>query len=215
MMKVGSSAWLPLALVLVAGCVARQRIEVADLLKKLKDTPAPGREPPSPGSLYPPDSRSLFEDTLARRVGDVVTVVVSEALRAKRNAKTSTSRDTDVSINAIFGANAISVGGGREFEGKGSVTKTGYLTTRMAARVVETGRGGALRIAGLREVEVDGDVQTLILTGIVRPQDVRLDNTILSQDVAELQMAVLSKGTVHDATKRGWIHRVLDWLNVF
>ena len=215
MMKVRSSVWLPLALVLVAGCVSRRHIEVADLLAKLKDTPAPGQEPPSPGSLYPPDSRSLFEDTLARRVGDVVTIVVSEALRAKRDAKASTSRDMDISIGKLFGADAISVGGGREFEGKGSVSKTGYLTTRMAARVVETGRAGTLRIAGLREVEVDGDTQILILTGIVRPQDVRVDNTVLSQDIAELRMAVLAKGTVHDATKRGWIQRVLDWLNIF
>jgi flagellar L-ring protein precursor FlgH len=215
MSHVSRSAWLTLVPVLVAGCASRRHKEVADLLARLKDTPALEQEPPLPGSLYPPESRSLFEDAVARRVGDVVTVVVSESLQAKRDAKTSTSRETDVAIGAFLTLDAVSLGGNREFDGKGSVSKTGYLTTRMAARVVDTGRGGALRIAGLRQVEVDGDVQTLVLTGIVRPQDVRIDNTVLSQDVAELRMAVLAKGTLHDATKRGWIHRVLDLLNVF
>lgn len=215
MSDVNRSVWLTLVPVLVAGCTAKRYADVADLLAGLKGTPALGQEPPSPGSLYPPDSRSLFEDAVARRVGDVVTVVVSESLRAKRDAKTSTSRETDVSVAKLFGNAAVSIGGERGFEGEGSVSKTGYLTTRMAARVVDTGRGGAIRLAGLREVEVDGDVQMLVLTGIVRPQDIRVDNTVLSQDIAELRMAVLAKGTLHDATKRGWVQRVLDWLNVF
>ncbi len=215
-MRISSrSVWLMLVPVLVAGCINHRQMEVANLLAKLNASPAPKRKSSAPGSLYPPDSRSLFEDAVARRVGDVVTVVVSEALRAKRDSKTSTDRDSDVSTAKFFSSSAISISGARGFEGNGSIAKSGSLLTRMAARVVGSGRGGSLRIAGLREVEVDGDVQILVLTGIVRPQDVRVDNTVLSQDIAELRMAVLAKGTLHDATKRGWIQRVLDCLNVF
>jgi len=199
----------------VSGCFSARYEDITSTLEGIDRQIAANPPPASPGSLCPPGARALCEDAVARRRGDVVTILISENLSAKRDAKTTTSRETDIGTEAFKGLDALALGGTREFTGEGSLSRTGSLATRMAARVVNVGMGGALRVAGLREVEVDGDMQIMVLTGIVRPEDIGLSNTVHSQSIAELRLAVVGRGTLHDATKRGWVQRVFDWLNVF
>lgn len=67
-------------------------------------------------------------------------------------------------------------------------------------------------IKGTRSVTVNKEVQTFVLTGTIRRDDVRSDNTVLSENIANADIRLEGKGTIHDRTRRGLLTQILDWL---
>ncbi len=86
---------------------------------------------------------------------------------------------------------------------------------RIACRVVDIRPNGNLVIEGRRSIHNNGDVWEMSLLGAIRPEDVLPNNTVLSENVAELRIVKREKGHVRDGYRRGWFQRCLDWLQPF
>ena len=100
-----------------------------------------------------------------------------------------------------------------EFEGSGSTSREDTLTGTIAARVVEVLPNGDLRIQGRREVTVNSERQTMIISGIVRRIDLDTQNTVLSTAIAEAKIAYTGLGVVDDVQRPGWLVRIFGWLS--
>lgn len=175
-----------------------------------------------PGSLWATDrAGSLFEDTRARRVGDLVMVRVEENASGTKQAETSTERSSSLStaIDTFFTAPVagrnIDVGVSNEYDGSGSTSRSGRLSALVAAVVTEVLPNGNLVIQGNREIQVNDELQMIQLSGVVRPVDISTANIVLSSRIADAQITYTGVGTVDEKQRPGWFARLFDYLTPF
>ncbi|MFQ3586388.1 MAG: flagellar basal body L-ring protein FlgH [Fimbriimonadaceae bacterium] len=174
--------------------------------------------PDNPGSLWPSDYKNPVWDRTARSVGDVVTILISESSAATFQANVTTSRNENnqaprINFPLIGGLlPAVGTSGSLSSAGTGSSGQAGRLTTRMTAIVKQVLPNGNLVVEGTRSIQVNKEVQTFRITGIVRRDDVRPDNTVLSENVGEASIRVDGRGAISDRTRRGILSRIIDWL---
>jgi flagellar L-ring protein FlgH len=188
-------------------------------------------EPRTSGSLWQ-DSAGLYEDRKARGLNDLVTINIIENSAASKKADTATSRASslDMSIDNFLG-NALSYnldqlfgqGTGsiyprfktntkNDFAGTGNTTSQGSLVATITARVVDVLPNGNFIIESRKEITVNREKQLLLLRGVIRPDDIGADNTILSSYVANAEMIYTGDGVVSDKQSPGWMVRLLDWV---
>lgn len=158
-------------------------------------------------------SRTLFGDRKARDVGDVVTVLIVESATATQTANTATEKKTDVSVEQGTGFMRFLPDGGWGASGTskatGSTTRTGLLTASLTATVKEVLPNGNLKIEGKREILVNKEKQILVLSGIIRQDDIAPDNTVSSTSIAEANIRYDGKGPIAAKQKEGLITRLL------
>lgn len=177
-----------------------------------------GVDDKNPGSLWNTSSRTPFMDRTARREGDLVTILIREVSASSFSAKTSTSKSDTNSITQALGPllgaliPAASTAGSGKSDGQGSTTQNGSLTARMTAVVRQVLPNGNLVLEGTRWVTTNKETQVFSFTGVVRRDDIRSDNTVLSEHVAEAEVKATAKGAIADRQRRGILTRVLDWL---
>jgi flagellar L-ring protein FlgH len=185
----------------------------------------------SAGSLWPTGSdRGIFADRRASRVGDILTVVVSETANATSAQTKSANRDSsleDAIGQFIFSAAtsgrltskgelpASSASGKSTYSGGGSVNNSQSLSARAAVLVTDVLPNGNLVIEGARMVTFSGETQYVVLHGLVRADDISAANTILSSNVADARVEFISEGTLTDAQKRGWLSKLYEKLRPF
>lgn len=170
------------------------------------------------GSIW--NKRDLYRNRKAAEVGDIVTILINESASAGSQAQTKTEEGAQQngSVNSGTGIfkwiDAFSLGtnSSNNFEGKGSTSRQGSLKARMSATVVEKLPNGVLRVSGTREVVVNQEKQHLTLTGLVRPEDVRADNTVYSSLLAEARITFDGKGAIHNSQSPGLLTRILGIL---
>lgn len=210
-----------LPLLLLAAC-AHQSAEVT--------TPAFDQQIPAPqqnyssGSLWQASSTGLAEDLKARRLGDIITVVISEQASASKKASTGTSRSSSISagIPKLLGlettgiknwadlSELLNASFGSKFDGSGSTSRQETLQATISAKVVDVIPNGNLLIEGRRNVRVNNEDQIIVLTGTVRGRDVSADNTVSSALIADANIAYSGKGIISDRQKPGWLLNALD-----
>ncbi len=165
------------------------------------------------GSLWTERSESLFEDFKARRVGDLLTIVVVENTTASARADTSVKKSESASTQAGVGPllnflwPELSAGGRTDSSSQGNTARAGTLTTRLTVVVVETFPNGVLRVEGKRTLKINEETQTVIFTGLVRVRDIRADNTVPSTAIANAQIYFEGKGIVGGRQREGIITR--------
>ena len=183
-----------------------------------------------PGTIWVGETaiNSLFVDKRARRINDIVTVVVSESATGGNNASTDTARDTSTTagITSLLGieqsilerntkmGSSINLGGtsSNSLKGSGKTSRDGSLTATISARVMNILDNGNFVIEGRRQLTINAEDQYLILTGIVRPDDITADNFIASQYIADAKIVYTGKGVVDDKMRPGWLTRIVDWV---
>ncbi len=171
------------------------------------------------GSLWS-DRKDFFTNRKAKDVGDVVTILIDEQALAGSQARTKTESASAQSVSApdgkgILGFIDLFSGGlstDDSFEGKGETSRSGSLRARMSATIVEVLPNGNLMVQGSREVIINQEKQRLTLTGMVRPEDVNANNTVMSTFLADARITYDGKGTVHGAQRRGIVTRILSFL---
>ena len=185
------------------------------------------------GGIWPGDTSKnlLFEDTKAREVGDIVTVLLNETATSSATASTDTSKSSsiDLQANSVLGLpsnmgvqNFLGMGTGfnpaakgstsRSNKGTGTVSREGSLTGTLAATIVAINENGNFEIAGKRSVTVNNEEQLMLLTGIIRPSDVNYDNTINSSLIANAAISYSGEGVVSDEQRVGWLMRALSYV---
>jgi flagellar L-ring protein precursor FlgH len=183
---------------------------------------------PPPGTIWSQRSARtmLGQDGNTREVGDLVTVNIYEATSASLAADTETSRKSTVGakIAALFGietsilnANpnmgpeiSMSTESDSSFSGSGTTTRQSSLQGQLTCEVVEVLETGNLRIYGQKEVRSNRETQYLVLEGIVRPKDIRADNTVDSYLLAQARIENTGSGVLSDKQGPGIGQRVVD-----
>jgi len=184
-------------------------------------------QPPKPyeGSLWTDSGMNLFGDNRAVKVGDLVTVRISENPKAQLHAKTDTNRESKISGSANFlgylealkaknknlnPASLISTNYKPEFVGEGTSDRDGNMTAYVTARVIRVLPNGNLYISGRREITVDNETQNITISGIVRPEDIDLNNEVQSTYISDAKIEYSGKGIITDQQRPGWMMRLLD-----
>ena len=161
---------------------------------------------------------SLYSDLKATQVGDVVTVIITEKTLATNSAKISTSKDTKFGAQGEEGTGALDFVPGlsmdatisRGHDGTGVTKREGSIFGKMAAMVVEVLDNGCRVIKGEKEIVVNDEKEMLVITGIVRPQDITTGNQVYSTNIANTTITYKGKGLVSSGAKPSIISRILS-----
>jgi flagellar L-ring protein precursor FlgH len=175
-------------------------------------TPALSAAASPPGT---PTGGSIFADHSARRVGDVLTVLVVESTAASKSTetKTNTSLGSELgSSGRLSFADFWNLDVGNSSLGEGTTSRRGDLLARITVRVVDVDPNGLLLVEGTRSVRVNGEEERIVLRGAVRPRDVREDNTVLSTFLADASIEYSGEGVLAQAERPGLFTRLLNWL---
>jgi len=193
--------------------------------------PAPAVQPeytmakPVEGSLWTAQNRFLLDDTKAAYVGDTVIVDIVENASSEMEVNSEGGRATNMSVGVptlnAFGK-VTHLGGGSDggnlidtsFEsstkGEAASDRSGQVTASIAARVTEVMPNGNLSIFGRRAMKVDNEVQYIMVSGIVRPEDIDSDNRVESTSLADSRIEYYGRGALADKQKPGWGTRIID-----
>jgi len=165
------------------------------------------------------------------QVHDLVSIIIHEVSKHSTKADTKTERETTVDFTLsdwvrlnggnlrpdkqLRGDPKINGSFARDFEGKGDVTREDQLTARIQAEVIDVLPNGNLVLEATQSIVTEDESSTITLTGLCRSKDVGPDNTIMSSQVYNLKIKKEHSGTAHNATKQGFIMKLLDYLNPF
>lgn len=195
----------------------------------VKSIEAPPPVPRTNGSLWMGENsrNMLFTDNKARYVNDIITIVIEESSSGRNKASTNTSRDTSTNsgVSALLGLDTsiinknanlggkISIGGSsaNSLKGSGDTSRGGTLSARVTARVVRMLENGNLLIEGRRQLTLNEEDQYIVITGIVRPEDITSENLVMSYHIADARIVYTGTGVINDKQRPGWLTRVLDW----
>jgi len=166
---------------------------------------------------------SLFADVRARSVNDLVTVNVIENVVASGAADSTLDKNSsaDASVGRVFGIDPkfadwfdptalarYSASSG--FKGSGATTRSGALSAVITARVSEVLPNGDLVLEGVREIDINGDRQIIVLTGVIRPADVGPGNVVPSTAVGHMRIRYFGRGLIKDNLSPGWLLRIIN-----
>ncbi|HHJ12817.1 MAG TPA: flagellar basal body L-ring protein FlgH [Gammaproteobacteria bacterium] len=189
-------------------------------------------QPPRNGAIYQAqrDVR-LFEDVKARRVGDVITVILQESTSASKTAtaKTDKSQKTDIASPTILGAvptfnapgilpldsnrnNTLenSLSSSNAFEGEADASQSNSLSGNITVTIADVLPNGNLVVRGEKWLTLNKGEEFIQISGIVRPQDVSTDNTVLSTQIADARITYSGKGFLADSNEPGWLARFFN-----
>ena len=164
-------------------------------------------------------SRSLFSDQKANRVGDAVTILVVESSSATNNAQTNSSRESDLSLATTGNAGSKSLpsvgatlGTGNTFKGSGSTSTSGSVQAQISARVDSVLPNGNLYVNGNRTIIINGEEQTIKISGVIRPSDIQPDNSVYSYNLSDATIIFKGNGIVSRAQEPGWLTKFFHWI---
>lgn len=168
-------------------------------------------------SLWKDGNRSLYADRKAVKEGDVLTVLIYESTTASSRADTKTSKSDSASTKPGVGPLLSmlpegSVSGKTGSQASGSTTRSGTLVGKISVVVKEVLPNGNLKVEGTRTVGVNGEKEKIVLTGIVRPEDVSAENTVPSTAIAQAEIHYEGKGPVGNKQREGLLTKLLKWL---
>jgi flagellar L-ring protein precursor FlgH len=176
----------------------------------------------SPGSLWSGGAIlvDISSDLRARRVNDMVTILVNEIASAVATGATKTARSADATAAASSAAgkfavptrfgNIVTLSGKSSLDGTGTTSRSTTLTTTITARVVDVLPNGFLVVEGNKTVLVNSENQVVTLRGVVRPVDLSYANTVQSGEVGQMELKINGKGVVNDAVRRpNFLYRLL------
>ena len=186
----------------------------------------------NPGSLFAAsEADTLFEDSRARRVGDIVVVKLVENTKAQNKAETSSNKKSsnDYQVAAMFnrghagfipfmpigpqpsvGLPVLDTSSASGINSTGKTKRENYVTTSLATRVLRVLPGGLMEIEGAREIRVNEGTEYMVVRGMIRSKDVSADNSVLSTQIADASIEYYGKGVLADKQKPGWFSRLMD-----
>jgi flagellar L-ring protein precursor FlgH len=161
-------------------------------------------------------ANSLYSDMTARRVGDIITITLSENTNASKSAGTSTSKDTTVDLDTItgLGGQALNIGGqsvqlgvssSNDFAGDAATNQSNSLSGNISVTVVEVLPNDNLVIRGEKWLTLNHGDEYIRLTGIIRLSDISPENEVLSTKIANARIQYSGTGSFASAQKKGWL----------
>ncbi len=176
-------------------------------------------KPLNNGSIFQPGrSVRLFEDSKAFRVGDILSITLSESTNASKSAETNTTKDDEMGIDAgtLLGVTPTYNGASvlnnelkaeREFNGSGDSAQSNSLEGEISVMVTDILPNGNLVVRGEKIIGLNQGSEYIRIAGIVRPQDVSSDNVVVSGKLANARIFYGGGGVVAEANTKGWLSR--------
>ena len=176
----------------------------------------------SPFAVEAPQPRKI-------KVNDLVTVIIRETRTSLSDAKMKSEKEWEMKaelakwfrldkddhlVAQTFPDSTPGVDFTFEntYEGKGKYDRKDSLTTRITATVIDVKPNGNLVLEARKRVKVADEDLVATLTGTCRSEDISAQNTVLSTQIADLEIEMPDEGAVRDATRRGWLMRLFDFL---
>jgi flagellar L-ring protein precursor FlgH len=164
---------------------------------------------------------ALFENAVARRVGDTLTIRLNERTNASKSSTTSTSKSTNIDLTGPTIAGrpvtahgteilSASVDNNAEFDGEGASTQSNRLEGDITVTVAQRLSNGNLLIRGQKWISINQGQEYVRIQGIVRPIDIDPDNSISSLKVADAMIAYGGKGAIANANSPGLLARFFN-----
>jgi flagellar L-ring protein precursor FlgH len=170
-------------------------------------------------------ANDIYRDQRALQPMDLITVVVSETNKGQKQANTEVKEQNDISasIDNLLGleasipadnpninmSNLIKAALQNNFKGEGTTKREGTLSARMSAMVVEVLPSGILRIEGEKIISMNGEDETMVISGLVRPRDINSENEVESAKIANLRVDFYGEGSIGEAQSGGWFSRLV------
>ncbi len=189
------------------------------------------------GSLWPASgsagaSTTLYSDRTAASVGDLITIVVNLSASASKNQSTDTSKtasvnDTITALGYPFTdgtpdwyryrnqAPQVTWNAAESWKGGGKMSNTEGYTTTIQARIVDALPNGVLRVEARRRYNMGKEKSDLVLTGLVRREDLTPANSVSSSQVADLQLTQEGRGPLTRNSSKGWLTTFYEFINPF
>lgn len=175
------------------------------------------------------EGKSIYADHKAARAGDIVTVIVQESVAAQSTQNKESTRQSTLNDSvsqflfpAVSGLGthggalpSIQTSGKSDYTGGGQISNSQSATSTAAVLVTDVLPNGNLVIEGVRLVTFSGETQYVVLHGIIRPDDIAANDTILSSNIAEAKVEFISQGALTDAEKLGWFSKLYEMLRPF
>jgi len=164
------------------------------------------------------DMKELYADDVARNIGDVLTIKITEDSKVDNKAKRDLQKDVTRSTNfngeigsfADIGDFGIEAESRNELKGKADYKDERSFVDQVSVVVIDVMPNGNLVVLGKRERDIAGDKQVINISGIVRPSDLDFDNTIASEKVADFRIITNNTGIAAPYNKTGWLASFLD-----
>lgn len=194
--------------------------------------PAPKVVSKQPNSLWQSDSKTFFKDQRATQVGDILTVLVDIQDEADLENKTERSRSSEEGVgldnflgyetalnqilpNDVSNGNLVGMNSDTETSGDGKIEREESVKLRLAAVVTQVLPNGNMVITGNQEVRVNFEKRILNVEGVIRPQDISIDNTVTYDQIAEARIVYGGEGNVSDLQQPRYGQQVYDILMPF
>ena len=194
--------------------------------------PAPEVALKQKNSLWASNRQAFFEDQRADNIGDILTVTLDIKDKAELDNETERTRDAneDAGLNALLGyeadlaavlpeaVNTTALVGAESTSrstGSGSIDREEKINMKLAATVMQILPNGNMVIQGRQEVRVNFEKRILELAGVIRPQDITIDNTISYDKIAEARVSYGGKGQITDVQQPRYGQQVYDVLFPF
>jgi flagellar L-ring protein precursor FlgH len=185
-----------------------------------------------PASLWRAGPDSLLGDRRAQSTGDILTVVINLDEEAEMSNQTDRSRTgaEDWSFPQFLGLPqtletalpqgatidpAVETASTSRYEGEGGVRRNEKIELRVAATVVGVLPNGHLQIAGTQQMRVNFELRELLVSGIVRPEDISRQNEITYDKIAAARIAYGGRGQITDVQQPRYGQQLSDILLPF
>jgi flagellar L-ring protein FlgH len=179
------------------------------------------RPAPNPGGIYQTGyGDSLFMDRRAARVGDIITIVLAETTSTSKAASSKIKKDTDIELNEGPLLDTIpsyknltmntDIESKRKFDGDVEAEQNNALDGTIAVTVYEVMPNGLLLVRGEKWMTLNRGEEFIRIRGLVRQEDIRPDNTILSTKLADARITYSGTGELADASRQGWLGRFFN-----
>jgi flagellar L-ring protein FlgH len=182
----------------------------------------PAPTPRTEGAIYQAGQQiELFADLKARRVGDVLTIRLTETTSASKSAATKTAKTTTVNNTGptILGKTITAAGvpiftttlaGADAFDGSGSSTQGNSLAGSLTVTVMDVQPNGNLVVQGDKTLRLNQGDEYVHISGVVRRADIGTDNTVTSDKVADAHISYSGKGVIDSSNRMGWLARFFN-----
>lgn len=194
--------------------------------------PTPKTEVREKNSLWASNRQTFFKDQRAATVGDILTVTLDIKDKAELDNETERTRASSegASMNALLGyqadlaavlpeavdnTNLAELGADSSHTGSGTIDREEKIKMKLAATITQVLPNGNLVIQGRQEVRVNFEKRILELAGVIRPQDVGIDNAISYEKIAEARVSYGGKGQITDVQQPRYGQQVYDILFPF
>ena len=217
---------------LVTGCVSVERnyAESSQVLEKAMPF-LDYKEQPITGSIYRDQPRSTkFGFRRSFVVGDILTVVLNESTQAQRSNGINTVKEVSNSpldqLKAVFGNELVGTSTGmrlkrglkgldyldqnRSIKGVGTSDQTGSLSGALAIIVTRVLPNGTLFVEGKKDLIFSEGREEVYVSGLVKPDDVQPDDTVLSSRIAQASIAYRGQGELADVAKNSWGTKIFN-----